>query len=55
VVFIPLKTESEDYVPAQMLTMKTVEADPQGRVVIQLAEDKCHKSSASEGLHMYGV
>jgi hypothetical protein len=27
VVFIPLKIESGDYVPAQTLTMKTVEAD----------------------------
>jgi hypothetical protein len=27
VVLIPLKTESGDYVPAQTLTMKTVEAD----------------------------
>jgi hypothetical protein len=27
VVFIPLKTESGDYIPAQTLTMKTVEAD----------------------------
>jgi hypothetical protein len=27
VVFIPLKTESRDYVPAQTLTMKTDEPD----------------------------
>jgi hypothetical protein len=27
VVFIPLKTESEDYITAQTLTMKTVKAD----------------------------
>jgi hypothetical protein len=26
-VFISLKTESRDYVPAQMLMMKTVKAD----------------------------
>jgi hypothetical protein len=27
VVYIPLKTESRDYVPAQTLTMKTVKAN----------------------------
>jgi hypothetical protein len=27
VVFIPLKTERKDYIPAQTWTMKTVEAD----------------------------
>jgi hypothetical protein len=27
----------------------------QGRVVVQVDKDKHHKSSASEGLHMYGV
>jgi hypothetical protein len=26
-VFIPLKTESRDYIPAQTLMMKTIEAD----------------------------
>jgi hypothetical protein len=28
---------------------------PQGRVVVQVDEDECHKCSTSEGLHTYNV
>jgi hypothetical protein len=44
-VFIPLKIESRDYVPAQTLTMKTVEADL--KVVYSYKSTKTSTTSAA--------
>jgi hypothetical protein len=54
VVFIPLKTECVGTFPPKRCRGRQP-IQPQGRVVVLVDKDMRRKSSASEGLHTYGV